>query len=465
MSLEQLYIRKFGMAPDGIVRLTPAGSNRQYFRLNGSKTVIGVIGTSVDENEAFIYLGSHFKKLGLPVPEILAVSSDWLSYLQEDLGDVSLFSVKENVGLLKSAMERLPDFQFAGSRDLDFSRCFPVAYFDRQSVLWDLYYFKYCFLNPSHVSYREDLLEREFQLMAERLSRNPHGTFMYRDFQSRNVMIKDDKPFFIDFQGGRRGPFEYDVVSFLWQAKAAFPKVLKDELIDVYLNAVAKYVEVDTERFKSALKEFVLLRTLQVLGAYGFRGKFERKSHFLQSIPYALANLEDLLDTPCENYPYLNRILRELIAHEKEMSVSVKKVSDIVSSLTVTVTSFSYKKGIPEDTSGNGGGFVFDCRAMENPGRYAEYKTLTGLDKPVIDFLESRGEIQQFLEHCYALVDPSVQCYDSRGFTSLMVNFGCTGGQHRSVYSAQHLAEHIKKRFPNVTVHLIHREQNIDVIL
>jgi len=288
---------------------------------------------------------------------------------------------------------------------------------------------------------------------------------MYRDFQSRNVMIKDDKPFFIDFQGGRRGPFEYDVVSFLWQAKAAFPKVLKDELIDVYLKAVAKYVEVDTERFKSALKEFVLLRTLQVLGAYGFRGKFERKSHFLQSIPYALANLEDLLDTPCENYPYLNRILRELIAHEKEMSVSVKKVSDIVSSLTVTVTSFSYKKGIPEDTSGNGGGFVFDCRAMENPGRYAEYKTLTGLDKPVIDFLESRGEIQQFLEHCYALVDPSVQCYDSRGFTSLMVNFGCTGGQHRSVYSAQHLAEHIKKRFPNVTVHLIHREQNIDVIL
>lgn len=463
MRLEDLYIQRYGVAPEKVERLTPAGSNRQYFRMKGVANVVGVIGTSIDENRAFVYLSNHFRALGLPVPEVYAMSSDFLMYLQEDLGDTSLFSLRNDMALLKATIERLPDFQFAGSVNLDYFKCYPVAEFDRQAIHWDLNYFKYCFLNTTHLSYREDLLEKEFNLMAERLSRNPQGTFMYRDFQSRNVMIKDGKPFFIDFQGGRRGPYEYDVVSFLWQAKAAFPKKVKDELIDVYIKAASKYIELDKQEFKSNLREFVLLRTLQVLGAYGFRGRFERKSHFLQSIPYALANLESLLEEPFEIYPYLTFVLRNMLeAENKGQSEVIEKDK---SDLTVTVTSFSYKKGIPTDSSGNGGGFVFDCRGMENPGRYAEYKAITGLDKPVIDFLESRGEIQSFLDNCYALVDPAVRCYDNRGFTSLMVNFGCTGGQHRSVYSAQHFAEHIKSKFPHVNVHLIHREQNIDTVL
>ena len=252
MKLEDLYIQRYGVAPEKVERLTPAGSNRQYFRMEGVENVVGVIGTSIDENKAFIYLSNHFRTLGLPVPEVYAMSSDFLMYLQEDLGDTSLFSLRNDMSLLKATIERLPDFQFAGSVNLDFSKCYPVAEFDRQAILWDLNYFKYCFLNTTHLSYREDLLEKEFNLMAERLSRNPQGTFMYRDFQSRNVMIKDGKPFFIDFQGGRRGPYEYDVVSFLWQAKAAFPKNVKDELIDVYIKAASKYIKLDEQEFKFA---------------------------------------------------------------------------------------------------------------------------------------------------------------------------------------------------------------------
>lgn len=459
MEIEKLYEMKYGVPPTKVERLTPAGSNRQYFRLYGVATVVGVSGTSFDENEAFIYLDRHFEGKGLPVPAILAVSDDSMEYLIEDLGDISLFSVRSDEQLLKKAMAKLPDFQFLGGKGLDYSKCYPVAEFDAQAILWDLNYFKYCFLNTVAIPYREDLLEKDFKLMAQRLSENRLETFMYRDFQSRNVMIKNGEPYFIDFQGGRRGPCAYDVVSFLWQAKAAFPQTFRDRLIDVYLESASKYVAIDAETFKQDLREFVLLRTLQVLGAYGFRGKFERKPHFLESIPLALNNLAELLVTPFEHYPYLTSVLRKMleVCHKNDRTEVPAE-----SKLTVTVTSFSYKRGIPEDTSGNGGGFVFDCRAMENPGRYEEYKSLTGLDKPVIDFLENKGEIQPFLENCYGLVDPAISCYDGRGFTSLMISYGCTGGQHRSVYSAQHTAEHIKRLFPQVKVHLIHREQNID---
>ncbi len=449
------------MSPSLVTMLTPAGSNRQYFRLHGDKTVVGVVGTSIDENNAFLYLDRHFLEKGLPVPEVIAVSDDGMEYLLEDLGDVSLFSMRHDVPLLRATMEKLPDFQFLGGKGLDYGKCYPVAVFDAQAILWDLNYFKYCYLNTTTVSYREDLLEKDFRIMAQRLSADKYGTFMYRDFQSRNVMVKDGKPYFIDFQGGRRGPCEYDVVSFLWQAKAAFPVALKEELVDAYIASARRYADIDSASFKSGLREYVLLRTLQVLGAYGFRGKFERKPHFLQSIPMALANLDELLESPIEYYPYLCSILRTMLDSCKENAQSAV-VAGKQSSLTVTVTSFSYKRGIPEDLSGNGGGFVFDCRAMENTGGYAEYKSVTGLDKPVIDFLESRGEIKSFLENCYGLIDPAVKCYDNRGFTSLMVSYGCTGGQHRSVYSAQHTAEHIKRLFPNVNVRLIHREQNID---
>lgn len=279
---------------------------------------------------------------------------------------------------------------------------------------------------------------------------------MYRDFQSRNVMIKDGQPWFIDFQGGRRGPCYYDVASFLWQAKAGFPDDLRNDLIDRYIEAAEKYREIDPIQFKQTLKQFVLFRTLQVLGAYGFRGYFEKKPHFMQSVPYAIENLRNLLnDQPFSEYPYLSKMLRELVGM-KQFSDELEKRQ-----LTVKVLSFAYKKGIPNDTSGNGGGYVFDCRAINNPGKYDRYKPFTGLDRQVIEFLENDGEILDYLEHCYSLVDGTTKRYIERGFTNLMVAFGCTGGQHRSVYCAQKMAEHLNREF-NVRVELLHREQNIE---
>ena len=305
------------------------------------------------------------------------------------------------------------------------------------------------------MDFQEDRLEDDFQKMADVLLRSSSATFMYRDFQSRNVMIKDGEPWLIDFQGGRKGPVYYDVASFLWQAKANYPDSLRQELLKEYIDALRKYQPVDEAYFHAQLRHFVLFRTMQVLGAYGFRGYFEKKPHFIQSVPFAIENLRQLLQEPYPEYPYLCRILREL-TELKQFTDDLQKRR-----LVVKVTSFAYKKGIPEDSTGNGGGFVFDCRAVNNPGKYERYKPFTGLDEPVIRFLEDDGEIAVFLEHAYALVDASVKRYMERGFTNLSVCFGCTGGQHRSVYSAQHLAEHLHKKF-GVQVNLIHREQNIE---
>ncbi|WP_278366122.1 RapZ C-terminal domain-containing protein, partial [Phocaeicola barnesiae] len=327
----------------------------------------------------------------------------------------------------------------------------------RRSILWDLNYFKYCFLKATGLEFQEDKLEDEFEHMAEILMRSASATFLYRDFQSRNVMIKDGEPYFIDFQGGRKGPFYYDVASFLWQAKANLPDSLRMELVSHYIDALREYKPVDETYFKSQLRHFVLFRTLQVLGAYGFRGYFEKKPHFIQSVPFAVENLRQLLKDDFPEYPYLCEMLRNL-TELKQFTDERKKRQ-----LTVKVMSFAYKKGIPEDPTGNGGGYVFDCRAVNNPGKYDRYKPYTGLDENVIRFLEEDGEITRFLEHVYALVDAHVQRYIERGFTNLSVCFGCTGGQHRSVYSAQHVAEHISRKF-GVKVQLIHREQNIEQI-
>ena len=278
---------------------------------------------------------------------------------------------------------------------------------------------------------------------------------MYRDFQSRNVMMKDNEPYFIDFQGGRKGPIYYDVASFIWQAKAQYGPALREELVDAYLSSLKKYMEVDEAEFRRVLDHFVLFRLLQVLGAYGFRGYFEKKPHFLQSIPYALENLRALMKNNFKEYPYLMKVLREMSELKQFKDVRLHRP------LVVTVYSFSYKKGIPHDVSGNGGGFVFDCRAVNNPGKYERFYSMTGLDEPVIQFLENDGEILKFLSSAYSLVDASVKRYKDRGFTSLMVSFGCTGGQHRSVYSAQKMAEHISEKF-GVEVNLIHRERNLE---
>ncbi len=325
------------------------------------------------------------------------------------------------------------------------------------AIFWDLNYFKYCFLKATGLEFNEGQLEDDFQHLADVLLRSSSATFMYRDFQSRNVMIKDGEPMFIDFQGGRKGPFFYDVASFLWQAKANFPNSLRQELLKEYIDELKKYKYVDVDYFYSQLRHFVLFRTLQVLGAYGFRGYFEKKPHFMQSVPFAINNLRSLLNEPYVEYPYLTKVLRNLV-NMSQFTDDLQKHM-----LTVKVMSFAYKKGIPNDNSGNGGGFVFDCRASNNPGKYDRYKPYTGLDAPVIKYLEDDGEILTFLSHAYELVDASVKRYVERGFTNLMVCFGCTGGQHRSVYCAQHMAEHIFKKF-NVKVELVHREQNIEQV-
>lgn len=464
--LKSLYLSYTGHEPEVIDELPSSGSNRRYFRLFGSPTLIGVCGTSTEENRAFIYMAKHFRQKGLPVPEVLAKSDNDEYYLQEDLGDTLLFNAiekgrktsvfgEDEKQLLRKTMRLLPDMQFAGADGMDFSYCYPQAEFNSRSILWDLNYFKYCFLKATGMEFQEDLLENDFQKMADVLLRSSSATFMYRDFQSRNVMIKDDKPWLIDFQGGRKGPIYYDVASFLWQAKANYPDSLRKELLQEYMDSLRKYQQVDEAYFYAQLRHFVLFRTMQVLGAYGFRGYFEKKPHFIQSVPFAIENLRQLLNEPYPEYPYLSQVLNQLTQLTQFTDDLQKR------RLVIKVTSFAYKKGIPDDPSGNGGGFVFDCRAVNNPGKYERYKPFTGLDEPVIRFLEDDGEITTFLEHVYALVDASVKRYMERGFTNLSICFGCTGGQHRSVYCAQHLAEHLNKKF-GVQVNLVHREQNIE---
>ena len=467
--LKDLYLSYVGKDADSITELPSSGSNRRYFRLSGDQTLIGVSGTSPEENQAFLYMARHFREKGLPVPEVYAQSDDARFYLQEDLGNMLLFDAiekgrkssvfdEEEKRLLHKTIRLLPRVQFVGADGFDFSRCYPQAEFNQRSILWDLNYFKYCFLKATGMDFQENCLEDDFQKMASVLLRNASATFMYRDFQSRNVMIKEGEPWLIDFQGGRKGPVYYDVASFLWQAKARYPEDLRNELLADYMDALRQYMPVDETYFLSQLRHFVLFRTLQVLGAYGFRGYFEKKPHFIQSVPFAMDNLRVLLAKDYPEYPYLCDILRKL-TNLKQFSDDIQKRM-----LEVKIVSFAYKKGIPNDPTGNGGGFVFDCRAINNPGKYERYNHFTGLDEPVIRFLEEDGEITRFLEHVYELVDASVKRYLDRGFTNLMVCFGCTGGPHRSVYSAQHLAEHIHRKF-GVKVNLIHREQNIEQII
>ncbi len=466
-SLGKLFQEYTGRLPKEQTMLSASGSNRRYFRVSDAEvSVIGVQGTSLDENNAFLYMAEHFHSKGLNTPEVYGVSADHMNYIQEDLGDTLLFNYiaegrktgvfhEKEKEMLRKTMRALARFQVTAAQDFDWRICYPQPEFNLRSIQWDLNYFKYCFLKATGLEFQEDRLENEFERLAYVLLQARSDTFMYRDFQSRNVMIKDGEPYFIDFQGGRKGPIYYDVASFLWQAKAHFHDDLRKELLDVYIEEMEKYMSIDRQAFYETLHHFVLFRTLQVLGAYGFRGYFEKKPHFLQSIPFAIENLRGLLTNGSEDYPYLVQVLREMTEMKQFKEVSVRKP------LIVKVYSFSYKKGIPNDDSGNGGGFVFDCRAVNNPGKYERYTHYTGMDENVIQFLEEDGEILTFLDNAYNLVDASVKRYKDRGFQNLMVSFGCTGGQHRSVYAAQKMAEHINK-VHGVEVQLIHREQNIE---
>jgi len=464
--LFSLFKNYTGKSNPDIEPIPSSGSNRRYFRLKKDDfSLIGVAGESREENRAFIELDKHFYRQHLNVPEVVAVSNDEMFYLQEDLGDEILFDAikagratgvfsHEEKELLHKTIALLADFQVKGAQGLNFDVCYPLPELNRRSVNWDLNYFKYSFLKTTGLDFQEDLLENDFDKFTDTLLEDKSNTFMYRDFQSRNVMLVDRNPYFIDFQGGRKGPVYYDVASFLWQAKANFPSELRDELILTYLDSLNKYMDVDESKFLDRLRQFVLFRTLQVLGAYGFRGYFEKKPHFIQSIPFALNNLHELLKDGFDEYPYLSRVLNEMT--ELKQFTDVKKRE-----LEVRVVSFAYKKGIPNDPSGNGGGYVFDCRAINNPGKFERYNNFTGLDEPVIQFLEEDGEIVEFLDTIYPLVDSHVKRYLDRHFTNLMIAFGCTGGQHRSVYAAQHVAEHIFRKF-GVKVVLIHREQNLE---
>ena len=472
MSMEsvlKLYSDGFKVSPDSVAPVAGAGSNRKYFRLrhSGMSDMIGTVGTDRRENNAFIYLSGHFRKAGLPVPEIVGVDSNGMTYLQTDVGSVSLYDalagaresgVYEDsaMRLLENAVGILADFHKKGSVGLDFGKCMTQE-MGVKEVMHDLYYFMYCFLKPSGLEFDEYRLESEFEALAAATAARPADGVMLRDYQSRNIMLDaDGRMSVIDFQGARRGRAVYDLVSLLWQSRLQLPVGVRRHLVSHY----AKSVDVGSELVDS-VPRFVLLRTLQTLGTYGFRGLVERKEMFVKSIPEALRTLNLLPDSAYLGLPYL----RELIRRVSRVPRFSEPTSE--SMLTVTVMSFAYKMGLPVDPSGNGGGFVFDCRAIHNPGRYAEYRALTGRDKPVRDFLEDGGEAEVFLKSAFSLVDNAVERYLSRGFSSLMVCCGCTGGRHRSVYCAERIAAELAERFAGrqIRIRLVHREQHIDEFL
>ena len=457
--LERLCLSSTGKRPISIEPMAQSGSDRRYFRVyveNGS-----FIGTYVPdplEGRCFVALADDFRMSRQFVPEVLGVSGDGALYIQEDLGDRTLFSIlskPEARALIKETLLRLVDLQQT-PESLWIEDCMSAPFSKRQ-IMWDLNYFKYDFLKPNEIAFDEELLEDDFERFSQRLVSIPDELcgFMMRDCQSRNVMITDRGPVFIDFQGGRRGPVLYDAVSLLWQARAGFDKDFKAEMLDFYCAEFCKGDESKKASMLSWCGDFVLFRTLQVLGAYGFRGLVQNKAHFLLSIPGGLANLrESLHDGSLDLYPELKKCALSLT------SAIDRKENAASDGLTIEIYSFSYKKGYPRDLCGNGGGFMFDCRTLHNPGRYAIYRSMTGLDQPVIDFLEERGEVQSFLKNAWALTDPAIERYLSRGFTRLQIGFGCTGGRHRSVYCAQHTADHIRDLFPEINVNLIHREQS-----
>ncbi len=467
--LSELFEQWSGQSPSLVLPLAPSGSDRIYYRLKqGDTSAIGAYNPVDKENEAFVGFSRHFKAKGLPVPEIYQEQLDHQVYLQEDLGFTTLYSYLLQKGdyfpdylinIYKKVVRQLAQLQITGAQGLDFSLCYPRQEFDKQSMFWDFNYFKYYFLKTAKVNFDEQALEDDFHQLADFLLQERSDFFMFRDFQTRNIMIKSGEPFFIDYQGGRKGALQYDLASLLYQAKANIPPDIRTELLQYYLNAVEELITIDRSSFVDYYYGYVLMRCVQVLGAYGFRGLYERKEHFLSSIPFALRNVKWLFENvqlPVR-IPELQRSLQQLI--DSKQFEPFDKIKATSSLLTVTVNSFSYKKeGIPVDKSGNGGGFVFDCRFIHNPGRYEPYKKLTGRDEAVINFLKHHSRMDDFLNNVFRMVDEAVEDYIDRSFTHLMVNFGCTGGQHRSVYAADTLARHLKEKY-GIKIVLSHIEQ------
>lgn len=465
--ITELFTNHSGESPLEIQPLPPGGSDRRYFRIyHRQGTTIGVYNPIEEENTAFLSFSKHFRNLGLPVPEIITRNTENFSYLLEDLGDTTLYSLlphhREQVlfdsqimDLYRKILDQLPNFQIKAARELDFSVCFPRHAFDRNSMMWDLNYFKYYFLKLAGIFYDEQKLEDDFQALCNYLLDAEQDFFLYRDFQSRNIMIRDGNPWFIDYQGGRKGALQYDIASLLYDAKANIHPDQREELLTYYIESLKKHHQFNENLFRKHFYGFVLIRIMQAMGAYGFRGFYEKKSLFLQSIPYAKRNLHWLLNN--DKIPHETPYLRD-IAEKMIQSPQLKKFDQPATILKVSIRSFSFKKGFPADESGNGGGFVFDCRSLPNPGREQKYKQMTGKDKEVIEYLEKEQAVKEFIEDTSNLVEKSVRAYLKRGFTHLMVSYGCTGGQHRSVFSAEKLARHLGDKY-DVTIDLQHNEE------
>jgi aminoglycoside/choline kinase family phosphotransferase len=466
--LQKLFEQRFHTPPGRIQALQGelGGSGRKIIRLaNHQVSAIGILYDVREENAAFLNFSKHFRKHGLPVPEIYAEDLDAGAYLEEDFGDTSLFEFLsknrngENIGpaageAYRKVVAVLPRFQIEAGRDLDYSVCYPRRSFDRQSIAWDLNYFKYYFLRLAGIPFNEQALEDDFDGLTNFLLSADHDYFLYRDFQSRNIMLRDNQPFFLDYQGGRKGALQYDIASLLYDAKADLPPELRQQLLDLYIQRLGDFIKIEREDFLRYFYAYVYVRILQALGAYGFRGFYERKAHFLQSVPYALKNLRWLLHNvklPIA-LPTLMDAFNSMLASEK-----LQGLASEADHLTVRIFSFSFHRGLPKDESGHGGGFVFDGRSLPNPGREERFKALTGKDAPVIEYLNQQEGVHQFLASVFSLVDASVNEYQRRGFKSLMVSFGCTGGQHRSVYLAEQLAKRLRGR-DGVDVALRHRE-------
>ncbi len=455
---------------DQISKIPQSGGDRIYFRIvQGSNSWIATYNLNIKENETFLYFSNHFFAKGLPVPKILAVSEDKSIYIQSDLGNVSLLDVLEKEGktehvfsLFQKSLKALALLQVSGGKDLDYSFCLTSKEFGKHSILTDLLYYKYYFLDTLQFPYDKQALIDEFELLSDRLASKDLHHFLFRDFQSRNIIVNNDEVYFIDFQGGMQGGLSYDVASLLWQAKAELSNEWKEQLVDYYISEVQKLLPtaMDETKFKQQYHGFVLLRLLQVLGAYGFRGLFERKAHFLSSIPLGLKNLKNFLSvSPLSNdTPVFAGILNWMVSDEVIERFTPTLAND-KTPLVITINSFSYKKGLPVDATENGGGFIFDMRGILNPGRFDDYKKLSGQDKPVQDFLEQRTKMNTYLNSVWDLIDITVENYLSRDFASLQINFGCTGGQHRSVFAAEQTARHLRNKF-KVKVILEHTNKN-----
>lgn len=457
-----------------VEKLPQSGGDRVYFRIRtGNGSYIATYNHNIKENDTFLKFSEHFKKREIPVPKIYKVNEDRTMYIQEDFGDDSLLSLLELHGytsfvysLFEKSLKKLAWLQIKGHKGLDYEWCITSKEFGRQAIISDLLYFKYYFLDTLKIPYDKEKLIDDFEALGVYLAKVKYKYFMFRDFQSRNIMVKDNEVNFIDYQGGMNGALQYDVASLLWQAKADLPDEWKNSLLEYYMGCVEEILKepIDRVRFESQYNGYVLIRLLQVLGAYGFRGLFERKAHFLTSIPLALRNLRWFLENKKTGIMLteFERVLSLIVEDEIIQRFEPMQATG-TTPLVVRVNSFSYKKGIPQDVTENGGGFVFDCRGILNPGRYEEFKAFNGREKSVKDFLEQQTRMQDFLNNVYNIIDISVEDYIKRGFSSLMVSFGCTGGCHRSVYAADALVRHLRNKF-GVKIELNHREQNITEI-